>query len=83
MGPLGWASVRLLLPAESFEFTDSTGGQAVFWPYTATTKDGLVCVEKAGHHIGTVEQSRWGLLAGAYEAEDLCGALTTWIADDW
>ena len=79
-GPLGWAPVRLLLPAESFEFTDSTGGQAVYGPYTATTRDGLVRVEKAGQHIGTVKQSRWGLLACAYDAEDVCGALTTWIA---
>ena len=79
-GPLGWAPVRLLLPAESFEFIDSTGGEAVYGPYTATTRDGLVRVERAGQHIGTVKQSRWGLLSDAYEAEDLCRILATWIA---
>ena len=79
-GPLGWAPVRLLLPAEAFVFTDSTGGQAVYGPYTATTKDGLVRVEQAGRYIGTVKQSRWGWLTAAYEAEDTCVALPRWIA---
>ena len=79
-GPLGWAPVHLLLPADVFEFTDGTAGQEAHGPYTATTKDGLVRVEKAGLHIGTVKQSRWGLLAAAYEAEDLCAAMPRWIA---
>ncbi len=53
------------------------GGQVVYGPYTATTRDGLVRVEKAGKHIGTMKQSRWGLLACAYDSEGVCGALTT------
>ena len=80
-GPLGWAPVRLLLPADAFVFTDSTGGQAAYGPYTATTRDGLVRVEQAGRHIGTVKQSRWGWLAAAYEAEEMCRALPRWIAE--
>ena len=82
-GPLGLAPVRLLLPSDAFVFTDSTGGQVVYGPYTATTKDGLVRVEQAGRYIGTVKQSRWGWLAAAYEAEDACAALPRtprWIA---
>ena len=79
-GPLGCAPVRLLLPADAFVFTDSTGGQAVYGPYTTTTKDGLVRVEQAGSHIGIIKQSRWGWLAAAYEAEDVCAALPRWIA---
>jgi hypothetical protein len=35
-GPLGWAPVRLLLPADAFVFTDSTGGQAVHGPRRKT-----------------------------------------------
>ena len=62
-GMIGWASMLLLLPAESFHFTDSTGGQETYEPYTATTMYGLVRVEKVGQHVGTVKQSRWGLLA--------------------
>ena len=78
-GPRGWAPVRLLLPADASVFTDSTGGQAVYGPYTAMTKDGLVRVEHAGKHIGTVKQNRWGWLAAAYEAEDVCAALPSWV----
>ncbi len=51
------APVQLLLPAESFEFTDSTGGQAIYGPYTATTRDGLVRVEMAGLHIGPYRET--------------------------
>ncbi len=29
-GPLGWAPVRLHLPAGAFEFTDGTGGQVTY-----------------------------------------------------
>ena len=80
-GPLGWAPVRLLLPADSFEFLDNTRGQAAYGPFTATTRDGLVRVDRAGRHVGTLKQSRWGLLSAAYDAEDLCAALPAWIAE--
>lgn len=79
-GPLGWAPVRLLLPADSFEFLDNTGGQTAYGPFTATTRDGLVRIDRAGLHVGTLKQSRWGLLSAAYGAEDLCAALPAWIA---
>ncbi len=46
----------------------NTGGQVAHGPFTATTKDGLVRAEKAGLHIGTVKERRWGWLAAAYEA---------------
>ncbi len=62
-GPLDGAPVWLHLPAGAFEFTDGTGGQAAYGPYTATTKDGLVRVERAGQHVGTVKQGRRGWLA--------------------
>jgi hypothetical protein len=79
-GPLGWAPVRRLLPADAFVFTDSIGGQAAYGPCTATTRDGLMHVEMAGRHNGTVKQSRWGWLAAAFEAEVVCAALPRWIA---
>jgi hypothetical protein len=79
-GPLGWAPVRLHLPAGAFEFTDGTGGQETYGPYTAMTKDGLVRVERAGGHVGTLKQSRWGWLAAKYAAEVMCEALPSWIA---
>ncbi len=55
-GPLDWAPVRLLLPGDAFVYTESTGGLAVYGPYTSTKKDGLVRVEQAGRHIGTVKE---------------------------
>ncbi len=30
--------------------------------------------------MGTLKQSRWGLLSAAYDAEDLCAALPAWMA---
>ena len=68
-GPLGEEPVRLLLPADSFEFADCTEGQAAHGQYTATTRHGLVRIDKDGQHVGTVKQGRWGLLTAAYEAE--------------
>jgi hypothetical protein len=56
------------------------GGQATYGPYIAMTKDGLVRVEQAGLHVGTLKQSRWGWLAATYEAEVMCEALPRWIA---
>ncbi len=44
------------------------------------TKDGLVRVERAGRHVGTLKQSRWGWLAATYAAEVMCEALPSWIA---
>ncbi len=79
-GPLGWALVLLLLPADSFEFLDNTGGQAAYGPFAIITRDGLVRVDRAGQHVGTLKQSHWGLLSAAYDAEDLCAALPAWMA---
>ncbi len=79
-GPLGWAPVLLHLPASAFEFADGTGGQETYGQYTAMTKDGLVLVERAGRHVGTLNQSRWGWLAATYAAEVMCEALPSWIA---
>ncbi len=70
-GPLGWAPVRLHLPAGAFEFTDGTGGQETYGP----TKHGLVRVERAGRYVGTLKPSRWGWLAATYAAEVMCEAL--------
>ncbi len=39
---------------------------------TATTRHGLVRIDKDGQHVGIVKQGRWGLLTAAYEAEDVC-----------
>ena len=36
--------------------------------YTVGTKDGLVLIVDGVHHITTVIQGRWRLLAGAYDA---------------
>lgn len=80
-GPLTWAPVRLLPEAAEFRMTDSTAGRTLYGPYSATTGDGLVRVEKAGQHVGTLKQSRFGLLAAAYGKEEFYGALPRWIAD--
>jgi hypothetical protein len=61
--------------------TDSTAGRTLYGPYSATTGDGLVRVERAGQHVGTLKQSRFGLLAAAYGKEEFYGALPRWIAD--
>ena len=79
-GPLAWEQVRLLPAAAEFVMTDSTAGTADYGAFTVITRDGLVRVEKAGQHVGTVMQSRFGLLASACGPEALCGVLAIWIA---
>jgi hypothetical protein len=78
--PFTWEPVRLHPDAALFALTDSTAGSAAYGPYDTSTRDGLVRVERAGHHVGTVKQSRFGLLSAAYDPEDLCQALPAWIA---
>ena len=68
---MGGEPVRLPLPADSFEFADCTEGQTAYGPYTATTQNCLVRIDKAVQHVRTVKQGRWGLLTAAYEAEDV------------
>ncbi len=79
-GPLAWEQVRLLPAAAEFVMTDSTAGTADYGAFTVITRDGLVRVEKAGQHVGTVMQSRFGLLASACGPEALCRVLAAWIA---
>ena len=78
--PLTWEPVCLHPDAALFALTDSTAGSAAYGPYDTSTRDGLVRVERAGHHVGTVKQSRFGLLSAAYDPEELCQALPAWIA---
>ena len=80
-GPLGEEPVRLLLPADSFEFADCTEGHTAHGQYTATTRHGLVRIDKDGQYVGTVKQGRWGLLTAAYDAEDVCRTLPNWIKE--
>ncbi len=62
---LTWELVRLHPDAALFTLTDSAAGSAAYGPYDTSTRDGLVRVEKAGHHVGTVKQLRFGLLSAA------------------
>jgi hypothetical protein len=78
--PLTWEPVTLHPDAALFTLTDSTAGSAAYGPYDTSTRDGLVRVERAGHHVETVKQSRFGLLSAAYDPEELCQALPAWIA---
>ena len=80
--PLTWEPVRLHPDAALFTLTDSTAGSAAYGPYDTSTRDGLirVQVERGGHHVGTVKQSRFGLLSATYDPEELCQALPAWIA---
>ncbi len=55
-GPLRGEPARLLLPTDSLEFADCTEGQTSYGPYTAITRNGLVRIDKAGQHVGTVKQ---------------------------
>ena len=80
-GPLTWEPVRLLPMAAEFVLTDNTAGKASYGPYDTSTRDGLVRVERAGQHVGTVKQSRFGLLSAAYSPEELCRALPAWITE--
>ena len=73
--PLTWEPVCLHPDAALFALTDSTAGSAAYGPYDTSTRDGLVRVERAGHHVGTVKQSRFGLLSAAYDPKELCQAL--------
>jgi hypothetical protein len=59
---LTWEPVHLHPDAALFALTDSTAGSAAYGPNDTSTRDGLVRVERAGHHVGTVKQSRFGLL---------------------
>ena len=58
--PLSWEPVRLHPDAALFALTDGTAGSAAYGPYDTSTRNGLVRVERAGHHVGTVKQSRFG-----------------------
>jgi hypothetical protein len=46
--------------------THSTAKRASFGPHYTSTRDDLVHVERAGQHVETEKQSRFGLLADAY-----------------
>jgi hypothetical protein len=61
---------------------DSTEGQVSFESFITTRRDGLVRIEKAGQHVLTVKQSRWGLLAAGYAAEDLYEAWRWWSSPE-
>ncbi len=67
--------------AAEFVLTDNTAGKASYGPYDTSTRYGLVRVERAGQHVGTVKQSRFGLLSAAYSPEELCRALPAWITE--
>ena len=79
-GPLTWKPAHLTRERVDFFFNDETAGSETFGPYTASTKDGLTRVTQYDQHITTLTQGRWGLLRGAYEAENVCAALHAWVA---
>jgi hypothetical protein len=71
--PLGWAPVQLLLPAGTRLSFWTIGGQVAYHHAGRAAR--------AGQHVGTLKQSRWGWLSAAYDAEDLCAALPAWMVD--
>ncbi len=78
--PLTWEPVRLHPDAALFTLADRTSCSAADGPYDTSTRDDLVRVERAGHHVGTVKQLRFGLLSAAYDPKELCQALPAWTA---
>jgi hypothetical protein len=55
--------------------THSTAKGASFGPHYTSTRDDLVHVERAGQHVETEKQSRFGLLADAYCPEKSEGSV--------
>jgi hypothetical protein len=49
--PLTWEPVSLHPDAALFTLTDSTAGSAAYGPYDTSTRNGLVRVDRAGHHV--------------------------------
>ncbi len=72
-GHLTWEPVHLLPMAAEFVVTGGAEGQVAYDPSCIRTKDGQVSIERMGEHIGTVKQSRFGLLAAACGSEELYG----------
>ncbi len=70
------------LPVNKVEFVclDETAGTEIYEEYTVTTQDGLARIRAGNRHVATVNQGRWGLLKGAYDARDVCAALPAWVA---
>ena len=90
-GPLTWEPVRLATDRVEWGFDDGTAGTDTVGCYTIHTKDGPVRITEGARHIATLNQGRWRLLAGAYDAsgvgeeaqrgytESLCAALPAWV----
>ena len=68
-GPLTWDPVLLSTDRVRWCFEDETGTDTVGC-YTIHTKD---CLVEGVHHIATVNQCRWRLLAGAYDDSGVGG----------
>jgi len=79
-GPLTWVPVRLAVDKVEFVCLDETAGTETYEEYTVTTQDGLARIREGNRHVATVNQGRWGLLKGAYNARDVCAALPAWVA---